>query len=295
MNHYKLASALFAGLLAFGLSAHAADTKAVDPVADQVSKIPCSTCHADLVKDYVKGHHGNLHNTKAPGNDCASCHGETLRHMSNPVKEKPQFTFKLDKQGFMDEKSRAESDKVCTSCHKDAEKKHWAGSAHQRAGLACVSCHNNHKPDISINKKTSTAQCLSCHQEMKADLFKTSTHPLLDGQMNCVSCHNPHGTKAGGEALMKKQTVNETCFTCHPGKRGPFVYPHQPVTENCANCHNPHGSNKAPMLKARGDQLCMSCHRNAHMREPARKVGCTSCHTAIHGSNAPTQGDKLIH
>lgn len=81
MNHYKLASALFAGLLAFGLSAHAADTKAVDPVADQVSKIPCSTCHADLVKDYVKGHHGNLHNTKAPATTalpamakpCATC------------------------------------------------------------------------------------------------------------------------------------------------------------------------------------------------------------------------------
>lgn len=283
-----LARAMMPALLALvGCSAFAAEPApeaSADLVAATASKIPCSSCHTDLTKNYVMSRHGVTDDTRTPGTNCMTCHGETLRHMSNPVKEKPQFTFKRDAQGFMDEESRAAADKVCTSCHNTTDQKHWAGSTHQRNGVACVSCHSNHKADIAVEKKTSTALCLSCHSDQKSNLFKTSTHPLLDGQMNCVSCHNPHGTKSGGEFLMKKETVNDTCFSCHPGKRGPFAYPHQPVTENCGNCHNPHGSNKGSMLKMRDDMLCESCHQKHHP-EVARRVGCQSCHNQVHGSN----------
>ena len=61
-----------------------------------------------------------------------------------------------------------------------------------------------------------------------------------EGQMACSDCHNTHGSI--GPALMKRDTVTETCYTCHAEKRGPFVHQHQPVTDNCANCHNPHDS-----------------------------------------------------
>ncbi len=43
--------------------------------------------------------------------------------------------------------------------------------------------------------------------------------------------------------------MNETCYTCHADKRGPFLWEHQPVNEDCTNCHTPHGSNITPLLK----------------------------------------------
>lgn len=248
------------------------------------SKVPCAQCHGDLTKHYLMSKHSV--NPNGPGLNCATCHGEVLRHMSNPMKEKPQFTFAKSKDGLFDEASRAAADKVCTSCHNKDAQRHWEGSIHQQNGVACVSCHTNHKADIALNPKTNTALCLSCHKDQKANLFKSSTHPILSGQMNCVSCHNPHGTKAGGEALLNKDTVNDTCFTCHPGKRGPFVHPHQPVTEDCGNCHNPHGSNKGAMLTMRTPALCISCHAGAHHNDAAtNRTSCLTCHNQVHGSN----------
>ena len=45
--------------------------------------------------------------------------------------------------------------------------------------------------------------------------------------MTCSDCHNAHGS--AGPMLMVRDSVNETCYTCHMEKRGPFVRNHQPV------------------------------------------------------------------
>ncbi len=261
---------------AFAADAPAASTSEV--------KSPCFACHTDIAKSYVHSRHA-VKDGRAPGDNCATCHGEVLRHMSNPAKEKPQFTFKKDAKGFMTEEELKASNKVCTSCHNASTQMHWMGSTHERNNVACVTCHSSHKADIATNTKTSTALCISCHASQKADMFKVSSHPLLSGQMNCVSCHNPHGTKAGGNALLKKDNTNDTCYTCHPGKRGPFLHAHQPVTEDCSNCHNPHGSNKISMLKMRDEALCRSCHNDHHNLSTGQNTGCTTCHNKIHGSN----------
>ena len=59
---------------------------------------------------------------------------------------------------------------------------------------------------------------------------------------------------------MKRDSVNETCYTCHMEKRGPFVHVHEPVAEDCSNCHNPHGTVAENLLKARPPFLCHQCH-----------------------------------
>ncbi len=61
-----------------------------------------------------------------------------------------------------------------------------------------------------------------------------------------------------------KNTVTETCTTCHAEKRGPFLWEHQPVNEDCTNCHTPHGSNITPLLKSRPPFLCDECHDGPH-------------------------------
>ena len=80
--------------------------------------------------------------------------------------------------------------------------------------------------------------------------------------MACSDCHNPHGS--AGPKLLAKNTVNETCYTCHAEKRGPFLWEHQPVNEDCTNCHTPHGSNITPLLKSRPPFLCDECHDGPH-------------------------------
>jgi DmsE family decaheme c-type cytochrome len=105
----------------------------------------------------------------------------------------------------------------------------------------------------------------------------------------------------------------ELCFRCHAEKEGPFVYEHAPVSEDCMMCHSPHGSVADNLLKQAEPTLCLNCHAmhfHANVesddsftvpRDGSRfssgkdgwKKGmltkCTQCHTAIHGSDLPSQ------
>ena len=128
--------------------------------------------------------------------------------------------------------------------------------------------------------------------------------------MTCSDCHNPHGS--AGPKLAKRDSINDTCFTCHAEKRGPFVHQHEPVVEDCSLCHSPHGSTVASMLKTRAPMLCQQCH-TPHVAGGVGAVGgqagvagvvgntasgknvvniwqgrsCLNCHTQVHGSNNP--------
>ena len=76
--------------------------------------------------------------------------------------------------------------------------------------------------------------------------------------MTCSSCHQPHGSVS--EFNLIRNTVNETCYTCHGDKRGPFLWEHPPARESCVECHNPHGANNPSLLKVRAPFLCQQCH-----------------------------------
>jgi DmsE family decaheme c-type cytochrome len=127
--------------------------------------------------------------------------------------------------------------------------------------------------------------------------MRFSHMPVGEGKMECTSCHSPHGS--ANEKLLIASSVNETCFSCHTEKRGPFLWEHAPVVENCANCHDSHGSNKEKMLKVARPRLCQQCHAGTGHPTQPRIVGrpsdvpfvfnraCSNCHFNIHGSNHP--------
>ena len=50
--------------------------------------------------------------------------------------------------------------------------------------------------------------------------------------MACSDCHNPHGAMA--DFALVGRTLNDTCFTCHAEKRGPYLWEHAPVSEDCS-------------------------------------------------------------
>ena len=183
----------------------------------------------------------------------------------------------------------------------------WKGSTHESRGLTCVTCHqvmqdavapSRFSEPLTENKKfvktTKMEVCFQCHQLRRAQLQKSSHMPFKEGKVTCTNCHNPHGT--ANPKLLIASTVNETCYTCHAERRGPFLFEHPPVMENCLNCHEPHGSANPQLLKVRTPRLCQRCHiESRHPTTPqlanARFVfnrGCTNCHSQIHGSNHPS-------
>lgn len=121
--------------------------------------------------------------------------------------------------------------------------------------------------------------------------------------MSCMSCHNPHGSS--GPSMLKNASINDTCYSCHAEKRGPFLWEHAPVRENCMNCHEPHGSNHANLLRMKAPYLCQQqCHTprfhptNAYngnniVGGTSKSVivlgkNCLNCHSQVHGSNHPS-------
>jgi DmsE family decaheme c-type cytochrome len=153
---------------------------------------------------------------------------------------------------------------------------------------------------------TQAEVCYSCHKDIRAQTYRPSTHPVRDGKVVCSDCHSPHGSVA--PAALVQAGINETCYTCHAEKRGPFLWEHFPVTEDCSLCHQAHGSVHDNLLTRQRPQLCQQCHQTdtgtqgrQHVRrfldftgpDPARGrfiVGesCTNCHSQVHGSNHPS-------
>jgi len=121
---------------------------------------------------------------------------------------------------------------------------------------------------------------------------------MREGKVVCSDCQNPHGSPylGSGSALLRTDSINDTCYKCHAEKRGPFLFEHEPVRENCLNCHDPHGSINESSLKMSRPRLCFECHTigphgslgtTGPFSDLTMSRACNNCHTMIHGSNSP--------
>ena len=269
----------------------------------------CTTCHDQSASPEVMAIGKTKHGTTADGRTptCTSCHGESEAHRNDPAGAKPDRTFTKGTLTPVEARNQA-----CLACHgRDPARSHWMGSPHESGQVACTSCHQIHTQHDKVRDKlTQPEVCFTCHKEQRAQVNRPSHHPILEGKVVCSDCHNPHGSV--GPKLMKRDSVNDTCYTCHMEKRGPFVHNHEPVSENCLNCHNPHGTVVENLLKVRPPFLCHQCHTPHGPLEPqllGRQVpgnqlnsassgknaiaitmarGCTNCHTEVHGTNNPS-------
>jgi DmsE family decaheme c-type cytochrome len=275
----------------------------------------CLGCHDEDAKSPVLPILATQHAVKADGRtplaqqyECQTCHGPSAAHIEDED-TKPAIRFGPDLPA-------GPQNEVCLGCHQGGERINWQGSVHAASDIACASCHSihvledpvmvkNRRPDTPVMRGGQIAVCFQCHAEKRAEIHKTSSHPLRDGVMTCSDCHNPHGSM--GPADLTKPTLNETCYTCHAEKRGPFLWEHAPASEDCSGCHTPHGSNHPTLLTARVPQLCQSCHvADFHTTwsygapdpggTPAFTLfdrfvgakGCLNCHVEVHGSNHPS-------
>jgi DmsE family decaheme c-type cytochrome len=248
----------------------------------------CASCHEDVATAFGTTVHGKAFGAYQTAT-CASCHIGGQEHAASGGEQKPVSVEKTSEG--------------CLSCHdgKGAQT-HWQGSAHEMAGVACASCHRVHANRGGTpaahralgGPSEVTQRCLDCHGGQRAALHQRSSHPLRNGQMDCASCHNPHGST--GEKLLRHASVNELCYSCHQNVRGPFLWEHSPVREDCLTCHKAHGSNYPQLLQARVTQLCQSCHQQGRHQTVAGVPSaiwvagnaCVTCHSQVHGSNHPS-------
>ncbi len=261
---------------------------------------------------------------KNPQNDheamaCEACHGPAAAHVASAGAQRLSPFISFTKR---DPAPAAQRSASCLECHETSvlPRTNWTGSQHESRGVACTDCHSIHAPDQKVLRKATQAEvCFACHKAQRAQTRRISTHPLAvtslasAPKMACSDCHNPHGST--GPKLLIKNSVNETCYTCHPERRGPFLWEHAPVVDDCTSCHTPHGSANAPLLKVRPPWLCQQCHSGDHGNQvnsganlaggnvttingtqqpgaasPRVQMGsraCLNCHVLIHGSNHP--------
>jgi DmsE family decaheme c-type cytochrome len=202
-------------------------------------------------------------------------------------------------------------EETCLTCHEDM-KKGYHGSAHARtqdprspaAAKGCESCHGPGQAHVEAGgdktkiKQISMASpqeanetCTTCHNRSEHNEWDGSKHEARN--VPCVTCHSVHAPKAE-KALLKKETVQETCVQCHRAQVNKLrKSAHMPVREGkmeCSTCHNPHGSQNVKLLREGNSitESCASCHaekRGPFLWEHAvGRENCVTCHDP-HGSS----------
>lgn len=289
--------------------------------ATYVGTETCLECHDDFTSDKHNIHMKIATFEVAGGykTGCESCHGPGSAHVDEDGD--PEMILKFGHEGLEPE----EVSGVCTTCHSIGEQMHWSGSIHAEYDVSCTKCHKVHhnKNKVLLSKNRELDLCASCHQDVNSQMYLMSHHPVKEGRMDCSDCHNPHGSQAIVEGMLRTdERLNDLCLTCHTRYQGPFVFEHDPVVENCMMCHDPHGSVANNLLQQQEPFICLQCHE-AHFHaarasnnvdsisipgggDKVTDVGqtisgtdfgfqksfmtkCTQCHSRVHGSDLPSQ------
>jgi DmsE family decaheme c-type cytochrome len=295
---------LGAFVLLFGATLPAAAQAPPPAAAAGWSAEDCQTCHDKAVSPgFTHSKHAEL------GQSCASCHDNVADHMQRQMAgEKGGIVPAINK------KTPQQVNETCLTCHEKANQASFLSSMHARRNVACTSCHSVHSftsEKAQLKTRTDTDTCVTCHKGERVKAMRASHHPVREGKMGCSSCHNAHdGVRA---KMVKADSVNELCYTCHAEKRGPFLFEHAPVREDCVSCHEPHGSNHGRMLAQKAPNLCWNCHltgsghfgsgdnfsteQGVQVAPTGAPSGfptvnsrfiersCRTCHVKIHGSN----------
>jgi DmsE family decaheme c-type cytochrome len=193
-------------------------------------------------------------------------------------------------------------------------------------GVGCSDCHKVHADPAT--EVFYSATCMSCHAEVSAQFNYPSHHPVREGHMSCTSCHTPHGSSIGmlreeertselcltchtayaGPFIFEHEPVAEGCDTCHS--------PHGGIADNllvqnepfiCLQCHEMHfhaglegEEGESSYVQRYDPDFDSDTARDTYPGGMVPNLGptsykqafttkCTQCHTAVHGTDLPSQ------
>jgi DmsE family decaheme c-type cytochrome len=267
-----------------------------------VGSAACLDCHGDIGAFYAQGPHAVERGLVVPGTGvsaCEACHGPGSAHVAAGGEGQ------IIGSGLLAGLDTDRRLTMCTQCHAQHGTV-WQDGPHAGADISCNDCHTDQahfggRAVAAPQFRNPSEFCLQCHAEQTSDFRLPFRHRVLENQVACVDCHDPHA----GQDRDRLDGLNNICLGCHQEMSGPFVFEHDGVSgEGCTACHKPHGSNHDKLLLTEGNSLCLQCHFDAEFNSDDNwTVGntahagfalgnegrCLDCHTEIHGSNvSPT-------
>jgi len=253
--------------------------------APEVESSVCADCHDEQATSLTHTAHVDAIDD-VNGLSCSSCHAGATTHVEDPSTENITNPANLD---------AADVAKVCSDCHMPHTNLDGLGfNAHVDGGVSCLDCHSVHNSPATTQSLLATPEkilCLSCHTDIAVEFDRRSRHPVTEGDVLCINCHDFSDKNVGGVSVGSAGM----CGTCHSERTGPFPYEHEatvsytPEGNGCLECHNPHGSESNYLLKERSNDVCLQCHVQPPRHETehggiAKGRTCVTCHADIHGS-----------
>lgn len=254
--------------------------------AQAVDDETCLMCHDGYNEHLATTTHRLSSETKNPGTDisCVSCHSGGEVHIEDPNTENIVNPGKA---------LAGTQEEICSQCHIPHTTMANVGiDPHVGQNLMCSDCHNVHSGSVDLLIDNRTEFCGQCHVAAVNDFQRRSNHPLTDGNVSCISCHD--FTASSGDPNVG-HGPKANCTSCHPEFSGPYLYEHNAGSsfavegDGCVACHAPHGSPNDRLLTQTGDNLCRQCHGipAGHVTTHGgvgQQYDCLECHSEIHGS-----------
>ena len=122
-----------------------------------------------------------------------------------------------------------------------------------RVTLACLSTAGLCVAATHPVRVDENSNCLECHAD-----HATGDHVHAAAKIGCTSCHTIDN-REDATYIVFKQGEGVACFECHKPVR--YQSSHFPYASGmCTRCHNPHVSANLHLLRAKVNELCLSCH-----------------------------------
>ena len=156
----------------------------------------------------------------------------------------------------------------------------------------CLCYAGTHPTRIDEN-----SNCLECHADHATG---EHVHPAV--KKGCTSCHKVENREDASSVVLK-QAKGVPCFECHEATVS--AYPHLPYASGmCTRCHDPHLAANPRLLRAKVNELCLSCHLRTGETVPSRylpTIALTADHSMGHpyerhpvsGSHDPLTGGEM--
>ncbi|HYM77695.1 MAG TPA: cytochrome c3 family protein [Candidatus Dormibacteraeota bacterium] len=107
------------------------------------------------------------------------------------------------------------------------------------------------------------SSCVECHADLVA---LEHVHPAV--KLGCTSCHVVEN-RENVTYVALKSAGGGVCWQCHPREK--LLRAHFPYASGmCMKCHVPHASANPRLLRAKVNDLCLSCHLHTRETAPSR-------------------------
>jgi len=146
----------------------------------------------------------------------------------------------------------------CQMCHVE---RHTEWSAGVHVNVKCEVCHGaarEHPADGPLPKPDDTIKlCTACHEAMPGrpaaqPQIVVAEHPVKhDGALPCLTCHNPHSPKIGGQETPVAAEAAVTPEAAAPAQLSPRLVV---LTAPCTPCHGADGRNSAMSAALAGSE-----------------------------------------